>query len=69
MLFLTVKVASRHQLIDTFQFVMGDDPKTGQPYRMIGAPMYFLSLREAVEAAAICGFAVYPDGRVLSVAA
>ena len=66
MIFLTLNSASRHQLIDTYQFVLGDDVEFAQPYRMIGAPMYFISLREAVEAAAMCGFVVFPDGRVIS---
>jgi hypothetical protein len=54
---------------DSFMFLMGEDVQTAQPYRMIGSPMVFSSLRDAVEAAAFCGFTVYSDGRVASVAA
>lgn len=54
--------------IDTFVFLYGDTIQTAQPYRMIGAPMFFRSLHEAVEAAAFCGLIVYPDGRVSNAA-
>jgi hypothetical protein len=69
MIFLSFYPASASYVFDSFMFVMGDDVETAQPFRMIGAPMRFPSLREAVEAAAWCGFTVYPDGRVLSAAA
>jgi hypothetical protein len=46
---------------ETDQFIFLD---AGQPYRMIGSPMLFPSLRDAVEAAEFCGFSVLPDGRV-----
>lgn len=52
-----------------FLFVMGDGVNNLQPYRMIGSPMFFSSLRDAVDAAAFCGLTVYPDGRVSSAAA
>ena len=51
---------------DSFMFVIGNDVSSAQPYRMIGSPMFFPSLREAVEAAAFVGLAVHPDGRVLA---
>lgn len=54
--------------IDCFVFLFGDNIQTAQPYRMIGSPMFFNSLHEAVEAAAFCGFIVYPDGRVSNAA-
>jgi hypothetical protein len=47
----------------TEQFIFVDD---GRPYRMIGSPMLFSSLREAVEAAEFCGFSVLADGRVIN---
>lgn len=46
---------------ETDQFIFLD---AGKPYRMIGSPMLFSSLRDAVEAAEFCGFSVLPDGRV-----
>lgn len=49
---------------DSFMFVVGADIRSAQPYRMIGSPMVFPSLREAVEAAAFCGYSVHPDGSV-----
>lgn len=55
MLFLVFLSAS-----DQFTFL-----DAGQPYRMIGAPMFFSSLRDAVEAAEFCGFSVLADGRVI----
>ena len=64
MLFLTAN-AGHNQVIESYNFVMGDDVETAQPYRMIGSPMYFPSVREAVEAAAFCGFTVFEDGHVL----
>jgi hypothetical protein len=51
---------------DSFMFLIGNDVNTALPYRMIGSPMFFTSLREAVEAAAFVGLAVHPDGRVLA---
>jgi hypothetical protein len=51
---------------DSFMFVIGNDVNTAKPYRMIGSPMFFSSLRDAAEAAAFIGLAVHPDGRVLS---
>jgi hypothetical protein len=51
---------------DSFMFVIGNDVSTAEPYRMIGSPMFFSSLREAVESAAFIGLTVHPDGRVLS---
>lgn len=48
---------------ETDQFIFLD---AGKPYRMIGSPMLFSSLREAVEAAEFCGFSVLADGRVIN---
>ena len=69
MIYLSFYPASALYVFDSFMFVLGENVETAQPFRMIGAPMRFPSLREAVEAAAWCGFTVYPDGRVLSAAA
>lgn len=69
MIFLTATTSRPDQLIEFFSFVIGDTVETAQPYRMIGAPMHFVYLHEAVEAAFFCGFTVFPDGRVISQAA
>lgn len=69
MIWLSFYPSSSAYIYDSFMFVYGEDVESAQPFRMIGAPMRFLSLRDAVEAAHICGFCVCEDGRVISLAA
>jgi len=65
MMFLTLTPSNSENVADSYMFVIGKDVEAAQPYRMIGSPMRFASLRDAVEAAAFCGYTVYPDGQVM----
>lgn len=49
-----------------FVFVFGESIESAQLIRMVGAPMFFETRQQAVEAAAFCGLSVSRAGRVES---
>lgn len=47
-----------------FAFIFGENIQTSQLIRMVGAPMFFPTRQDAVDAAAFCGLNVDPTGAV-----